>query len=208
MLFIVFSRKKLKNKAKNVLRKHYWNLFFVLSLLSIPSLGMQNLPQNESIAWEILVIYAFSEIFIISPLSVGIYRYMLKGRKKGSYRLSDMMYPFKNEYLNVVKIMFVMNFYIFMWSLLLVVPGIVKGIEYKFIPYLLAEDTSLTKKEVFQLTRKQTEGIKFDIFVLDLSFMGWYLLGGLFFGIGTIFVTPYHYSTNIELFEQVKGQAI
>ena len=68
------------------------------------------------------------------------------------------------------------------------------------VAYLLAENPELTNEEAFRLSREFTRGEKWHLFVLDLSFLGWYLLGALCFGIGVLFVAPYHEAAVAEFY--------
>lgn len=95
-------------------------------------------------------------------------------------KFSELFFPFskaKNFYLNIVKTQFLRSLFTVLWTLLLIVPGIVKSYEYRMIPYILAENPSISSKRAFELSKKMTDGEKMNIFVLDLSFIGWSLLG-------------------------------
>lgn len=96
-----------------------------------------------------------------------------------------------------------MNLYIFLWFLLLIIPGIIKSYEYMFIPYLLAENPDMDIKEVFKKSKEMTNNQKGNMFVLDLSFIGWYFLGALII-IGAVFVAPYHEATRAQLYFELK----
>jgi hypothetical protein len=111
------------------------------------------------------------------------------------------------NYLNVVKTLFVRDIFIFLWSLLLIIPGIVKSYAYRMVPYLLADNPNMDTMRAIELSKQMTDGEKFNIFVLDLSFIGWYLLGLLAFCIGVIFVSPYERQTNAELYLVLKEKA-
>ena len=85
--------------------------------------------------------------------------------------------------------------------LLFIIPGIVKSYEYMMIPYLLAEHPEMTRQEAFAESKQMMDGNKWDAFVLDLSFIGWTLLGVCTFGILLVFyVEPYIYLTRAELY--------
>ena len=84
-----------------------------------------------------------------------------------------------------------MNLKILLWLFLFIVPGFIKAYEYSMIPYLLAENPNITTDEAFSLSKQMTTGQKMDLFVLDLSFLGWIILGLLCFGIGVLFVKRY-----------------
>ena len=75
-------------------------------------------------------------------------------------------------------------------------PGIIKSYAYRMVPYILADNPKMDAMEAIALSRKMMDGQKWNTFVLDLSFLGWYLLGILALGIGTLFVHPYKFSTD------------
>lgn len=94
-----------------------------------------------------------------------------------------------------------MNIYLLLWTLLFVIPGIMKSYEYRMVPYILSENPHIDLSDAIKISKEMTSNEKWEIFVLDLSFIGWYLLGALFFGLGGIFVTPYHEATVAKLYE-------
>lgn len=143
-------------------------------------------------------------IFVFSPLQVGCQRYFILCGKQPA-TLNEVVFAFSNSYMNIVKIMFFKNLYTFLWTLLFIVPGIIKGYEYRMIPYILAENPGIDMKEAFAMTKQMMDGDKANAFVLDLSFIGWNLLGVLTCCILTIFyVAPYEYLTNAQLYEVLK----
>ena len=107
--------------------------------------------------------------------------------------------------MNIVSGIFLQNLFIFLWSLLLIIPGIVKSYQYRMIPYLLAEDPNLSFSEATRLSTEMMSGEKRDAFVLDLSFLGWQLLSCITCGIlGVFYVNPYVQATNAELYVALK----
>ena len=143
-------------------------------------------------------------LFVFNPLIAGCHRFFLNCGK-GNASLNDLTYAFSNSYMNVVKIMFFKGLYTFLWSLLFIVPGVIKGLEYRMIPYLLAENPSLSKEEAFRLSKEMMDGDKWNAFVLDWSFFGWELLGAFTCCILSVFyVAPYENLTKAELYNVLK----
>ncbi len=94
--------------------------------------------------------------------------------------------------MNVVLVMFLKNLFTSLWTLLFVIPGIVKHYEYLMIPYILAENPGMDRKEAFQISKRMMDGQKMETFILDLSFIGWILLSAITCGIvGIFYVNPY-----------------
>lgn len=144
--------------------------------------------------------------FILNPLKVGASRFFLKNLDKNA-QIGELGFAFDTEYKNVTKIMFFRSLYTFLWSLLFIIPGIIKEYEYQMIPYLLAENPSLTKEQAFAMSKQMMDGQKWNAFVLDLSFFGWYLLGGMTLGLLSVFyVNPYQQLTGAALYQVLSKQ--
>jgi len=147
-------------------------------------------------------------IFISNVLFVGQSRYFLDGFKgQGSFETLFSPYS-RGEWIKLAGKMFVKNLYLFLWFLLLIIPGIIKTYAYRMVPYILAEDPTLSISEAIRRSNEMTSQIKFEMFILDLSFIGWYLLGLLACGIGVVFVVPYHQATVGRLYESLAQDSI
>ena len=86
------------------------------------------------------------------------------------------------------------------------IPGIVKSYEYRMIPYIMAEHPELSYKEAFRMSKEMMQGNKWSAFVLDLSFLGWHILGIMTLGILEIFyVAPYVAMTDAYLYKTLKN---
>ena len=127
--------------------------------------------------WILSTIFRFLVgSFLGAPVRVGMCNYFLiSHNRKGN--IDDLFYSFsRGRYMNVIKTMFSMNIRIFGWSLLFYFPGLVKTYEYYFVPYLMAEHPEMSAKEARSASRQMTDGIKWNIFVLEMSFLGWVFL--------------------------------
>ncbi|QHQ62568.1 DUF975 family protein [Anaerocolumna sedimenticola] len=87
------------------------------------------------------------------------------------------------------------GFFTFAWSLLFIIPGIVKGYAYLMAPYILADNPGMTAREALRESKRMTNGHKFELFVLNLSFIGWLLLIPLTLGLIVIWLAPYTHAT-------------
>lgn len=143
-------------------------------------------------------------IFVMHPIEVGCKRYMILARSVKP-EFQEMAFVFKNCYGNVVKTMFLKNLYSVLWTLLFIIPGIVKSYEYRMIPYLMAEYPDMASDEAFRISREMMMGNKWEAFVLDLSFLGWDILSIITFGLTGIFYSrPYQMLTNAALYLNLK----
>lgn len=141
------------------------------------------------------------KILVTNPVEVGARRFFMSSRERAT-RLNALLYAFSSgNYWNVVKILFIRDVKIFLWSLLLVIPGIIKSYEYQMVPYILAENPGISTAEAFQLTRDMTYGEKLNLFVLDVSFFPWMLLSSFTCGmIGLFWLNPYAMATKAEVY--------
>lgn len=146
------------------------------------------------------------KIFLLNPLQVGGRRFFLKNLTEKA-EIKEYSWGFSNSYLNMVVTMFFKDLYTILWALLLVVPGIVKAYEYRMVPYILAENSEIDRKEAFARSREMMTGNKWDAFVLDLSFIGWEILNAITIGVvGLFFSNPYQYSAKAALYEALKTE--
>ena len=231
----MWIRADLKANAKQALRANgYWVALAVIVIVGVLSGGLGGLnnaisgPRLEyrldqsdinnfsralssalapfTISLAILAI-GYS-IFVASPILVGKSRFFLEHRVRSS-SVGTVFWAFmRKDYLNIVKSMLLTGLTIFLWSLLLIIPGIIKAYQYILVPYILAENPDIEWRRALALSRGMTDGCKFDIFVLQLSFIGWYLLGMLALGIGILFVAPYPEATMAELYANLRGKAL
>ena len=145
--------------------------------------------------------------FVSGPVIVGKNRYFMEHRGFDS-KFERLFWSFKGgRYLNVVKTMFWRELKIFFWTLLFIIPGIIKSYEYCMVPYILAENPNISSERAFELSRLMTKGEKWKIFVLDLSFIGWRILGVLCCCVGEIFLEPYYQATYAELYQVMREKA-
>ncbi len=161
------------------------------------------------IAIFLLVILAVSiavGILLLNPLQVGANRFFNRNLNEKA-QIRELVFGFDHSYLNVVKIMFLKGLFEGLWTLLLIVPGIIKSYEYRMIPYLLAENPEMSKDEAFARSKEMMDGNKLKAFMLDLSFIPWNLVSVITLGIaGVFFVNPYILQTNAALYDALKTE--
>ncbi|MBQ2902337.1 MAG: DUF975 family protein [Agathobacter sp.] len=143
--------------------------------------------------------------FIINPVVVGANRFFVKSLDEAA-EVKEIAFAFDNNYKNVAKILFVRDLKVLLWSLLFIIPGVIKSYEYFMMPYLLAENPNLTKEEAFRLSKQMMTGNKWNTFVLELSFFWWDMLSAITAGIvGFFFVNPYKNLTFAALYEELSA---
>lgn len=156
------------------------------------------------IAMILAIIYA---IFVAQPIRVGQWKFYLESRR-GNSNIVNVFAQFRSgNYLNTVKTQFMVSLEVFLWSLLFIIPGIVKSYELFLVPFIVAENPQIDYKRAKEISRKTMEGEKFNLWVLQLSFIGWYLLGAIII-IGGLFVEPYCNATMTEFYCCMKQRAL
>ena len=154
-----------------------------------------------------LIIALILNIFVFQPLYSGVSRFFLVNSREKA-RLGEILYAFKNgNYWNVVKTRFLTDLFLVLWTCLFIVPGIIKMYSYRMVPYILAENPQMSTREIIDQSRQMMDGNKWRAFVLDISFIGWYLLSALTLGIvGVFYASPYIMATNAELYLAISGR--
>lgn len=153
-----------------------------------------------AISLTFVIVLIIFRIIVSNNIRVGRARYFLHaigGDNRFDYLFSAFT---RGEWTNFSVKLLKLDIIIFLWSLLLVIPGIVKGYQYTFVEYILAEHPEYSLKKAMAISTQMTNNDKFNLFVLDLSFIGWYILGSLAFGIGNFFVDPYPKATEATLY--------
>ena len=195
-----WTRGQLKNNAKMNFYKNYW-MCVGMALILILVLMMEPDGPKKEIMLKI-------KIVVGNVVYVGGIRFFIQNRRENP-SAGTIFFGFQNgNYGNIALTIFLKDLYTALWTLLLVVPGIIKHYEYRMIPYILAENPTMPREEAFQISRRMMMGQKMDVFVLDLSFIGWFILEKISFGLaGLFFVRPYYETVFAELYEANKQKA-
>jgi len=153
--------------------------------------------------------FTLIQIFVGNPLMVGCSRFFVENSdRKARFRLVGAAFQ-GGSYTNIVLTMFLRGLFTRLWTLLLIIPGIVKSYEYSMIPYILAENSYISRERAFQISKQMMQGQKFDAFVLDLSFFGWMILSAFTCGILDVFyVMPYRKTTWAEFYKVNRQMAL
>lgn len=234
----MWSNSTLKKRAKVILSKSYWIAFLVCLLSGIITGGInlgfnfgggdRNIFRSGSVYstfedplfWSVfLAIIGFAvtigltiglayAFFVANPILVGKAKFFLSNRK-GNCDFVNLFSSFKKgRYINIVKGMAWRYLFTFLWFLLFIIPGIIKSYAYSMTPYILADNPKISYGRALKLSMKMTDGYKGDIFVLQLSFIGWYLLGIICCGIGVLFVSPYYQAAMAEMYGKLRKNAV
>lgn len=192
---------EIKEEAKKLTSKHILK-FWKSSLLVFAS----------SIALAIILgiisggVLAFITELLALPLYIGFISYILSLTRKEEVSLTDIFQDYKKIGLIVVTLIISYVFIIFGY-ILLIIPGIMIAFSLVMVGYLLADSKETSISEAKNIIRESIEmmnGYKLDYFIFELSFIGWYFLGAITFGIAYIYVIPYFTFANTLYYQRLK----
>ena len=166
---------------------------------------------TDTFLWSSLIgqVSLVFSIFLLPPVWVGYSGFCTKIYKGEQTSIKSMFDIGFNNYWRKVGGILWMQLFVFLWSLLLVIPGIIKSFAYFMTPYILADSKNVTAKQALKLSMRMTKGYKGEIFIMQLSFIGWSLLSALTFGIlGILYVNPYIYTSYAGIYAELKQSAI
>jgi uncharacterized membrane protein len=206
------SRVEIKEKAKKAFKARYGTcLLIILILLVIGCIANPGLWRWGSSDLQALLpitgVWSVIMLLIVPPLNVGEAWCFLKIYRGMPTQASELFVGFKNYAHNLGGILW-RSLFTFLWSCLFVIPGIVKAIAYSFTPYILQEYPNLAATDAIKVSMMMTKGHKGEIFVMYLSFIGWWFLSVITCGIvGIFYMAPYYATSLAGLYEGYKTRA-
>ncbi|MBR5329691.1 MAG: DUF975 family protein [Firmicutes bacterium] len=222
-----YSRKDLKQAAKNDLSGR-WGLAIGAALLamivpsvilSIPSSilstmssMMMELGDVEQGALYSALGTVFSTIFtilVLGPLSFGYYAFTLRFSRREEVTATLPYRVFTSGVFGRYALaFFMMNLFITLWSLLFLIPGIVKSYSYYLTAFLLNDHPEMGWKEAINESKRMMNGHKMELFMLHLSFLGWIILSIFTLGILLIYVVPYMQQAEANFYRALREEPI
>ena len=187
---------ELRNEAFELLKANWKQpvlLYFIISMIC----GVIYCIAPSVVA-DIFILYPCGYVFVMQLMS-----FMRDGKQN---LVSDYFKLFKDKYIIALPVVALTYLYTFLWALLFIIPGIIKGYSYALASYISIEDNNIPAEECINKSMQMMEGHKIRLFLLDLSFIGWYFVAFLTFGIGLFWVVPYHEMARILFYEDLKSQ--
>jgi len=135
-------------------------------------------------------VLSIAQLVIGGTVQLGYCQFLLKQHDKQNPELKDLFSQFERFGQGFAQ-SFLRGLYVFLWSLLFVIPGIVKSYAYAMTPFIMADNPDMTANEAITASKKMMKGYKGELFLLDLSFIGWSLLCVLTLNLGNIALNPY-----------------
>lgn len=164
-----------------------------------------------------VVSFMTSIVFIAGGLAMAVAEFPLIIGLMGWYRssiyrqtsLGDILTPYKPPQLwSNIGTGVLITVFTYLWTLLFIIPGIIKALSYSQALYIKGENPNISASRAIELSKIMMNGHKWDIFYLQLSFIGWNILSSLTFGIlGIVYVFPYYYAAHAFAYEEIKADA-
>lgn len=193
--------KEIKQWAKEKVKGKRLTILVVLIILSALS-GYSVVNDKDGLLSSLLSIAMSLLLFIVT---VGYAKFMLNFINDKEYSL-DQLWSYFGDWKNLATVWIHETIMIFLYFLLLIVPGIIKTISYSLVPYILVDDPNMSSGDVLDLSSKMMNGHKMDYFKLELSFIGWHLLAVLTLGILEIWIAPYQATAMTKFLSEVKSE--
>jgi uncharacterized membrane protein len=201
----MLTRQEIKAKAKIAVSQQRGTAILLPVIVFLVGLGGSAIGIIPVIGWLVSLVVSL----ILLVLEVGLCGCFVKIYKE---ERTDLAEPFNGLSVNFLRKLgsyLLMMLFAFLWSLLLFIPGIIKMYAYILTPYILATCPNVKAVDAITLSRRMMVGNKMKVFVMHLSFIGWFLLGILTLGILLLlYVAPYFSATSAGFFEEIKNEAL
>lgn len=209
------SNQYYKNEALSALRGNWANALVATIILVALTLFFSSNDAINSYYQRIVInpfigySLSFVSLFVLLPLAVGYSNSMRVLLETGDNRLTNNSFSLAfGNWLHVVWGMILSTIYIFLWTLLLIIPGIIKSYSYALTPYILVEHPEMSANEAIEESMRLMDGHKFDLFYLQLSFIGWAILSILSLGLGVFWLIPYQMTAQAAFYRDIKNEAM
>lgn len=151
-------------------------------------------------------IFGFAAFLIGGVLQIGYADFLLKQHDGQEVGFSDLFSKF--DYFGTGFAQhFLRGLYVALWGMLLIIPGIIKSYAYAMTPFLLAENPNLTASQAITLSKELMDGHKSELFILELTFLGWDILAALTLNLGNIALNPYKNAAYAAFYREIQAKA-
>jgi uncharacterized membrane protein len=141
------------------------------------------------------------------PLTLGLITYFVK-LVQGERPLVGLLFGSFDRFPVSFLVYLLVQVFVFLWSLLLIVPGIIAALRYSQAFFILRENPNIEAMEAIRQSKEMMNGHKGRLFVLYLSFIGWAILASIPFGLGFIWLYPYMLAAQAAFYEDLKGRTV
>ena len=189
----------LKTNARSQLGNNIFNRQWLTLLLIL-------LISNLIISASTSIVPGVGQLLLMGILNYGIARVTITTVRRGTdFNIADLFCAINEKWSDALILGLLQSLFTFLWSLLFIIPGIVKSYSYSLASFIQQDSENKNWEYCLNKSIQMMRGNKMQLFLLDLSFIGWYILGALCFGIGVLFVQPYHQMARANFYEALKA---
>lgn len=196
---------ELRNEAKAFMAGN-WKSAVIITLVNFLIItAFELLNIGDSIVTKIL--YFVSLIAVLLPLNYGYLMTFLRFSRGENLAVENLFAMFKGDYYKKSVVLgLLVGIYTLLWTLLLIVPGLIKSLSYALAPYIMIDNPELSAEEAICKSMKMMEGHKMDLFLIQLGFAGLGLLSMLLLGIPLLWLMPYYQVVYAKFYEEIKNE--
>lgn len=197
-----------KNRALSAL-ENKWGNFVAITFVYGFIIGITQILSGDKDSPAILHLIGLVLFILALPLTWGYQTLFLGAVRGGEATAKDMFEGYNKElFSRVLTTTLLYYVYVFLWSLLLLIPGCIKAYSYAMTPYILKDNPEMKNNAAIEESMRMMDGHKLELFLLDLSFIGWALLSLLTCGIGFLWLTPYMNMARVNFYEDLKKASV
>ena len=197
-----------KNRALSAL-ENKWGNFVAITFVYGFIIGITQILSGDKDSPAILHLIGLVLFILALPLTWGFQTLFLGAVRGGDATAKDMFEGYNKElFSRVLTTTLLYYVYVFLWSLLLLIPGCIKAYSYAMTPYILKDNPEMKNNAAIEESMRMMDGHKLELFLLDLSFIGWALLSLLTCGIGFLWLTPYMNMARVNFYEDLKKASV
>ena len=197
-----------KNRALSAL-ENKWGNFVAITFVYGFIIGITQVLSGDKDSPAILHLIGLVLFILALPLTWGYQTLFLGAVRGGEATAKDMFEGYNKElFSRVLTTTLLYYVYVFLWSLLLLIPGCIKAYSYAMTPYILKDNPEMKNNAAIEESMRMMDGHKLELFLLDLSFIGWALLSLLTCGIGFLWLTPYMNMARVNFYEDLKKASV
>ncbi|MCD8083866.1 MAG: DUF975 family protein [Clostridiales bacterium] len=198
----MWNIKEVKQAGREAFRRNRGKCIFVGFFLSLAQCNWYYPRIPQAPLYEMFAVVLIT-ILILNAVKIGCVRFFLTNTEKPA-SFSEMKIAVSRNLLNIMMTTVISEAIVFLWCLLLVIPGIVKSYSYRMVPYVLADSPNMDWRDILRESENLMYGHRWQMFLFDLSFLGWTLLGTITCGIGNlIWTAPYFSCAEAEIYRKL-----
>lgn len=197
-----------KNRALSAL-ENKWGNFVAITFVYGFIIGITQILSGDKDSPAILHLIGLVLFILALPLTWGFQTLFLGAVRGGEATAKDMFEGYNKElFSRVLTTTLLYYVYVFLWSLLLLIPGCIKSYSYAMTPYILKDNPEMKNNAAIEESMRMMDGHKLELFLLDLSFIGWAILSILTCGIGFLWLVPYMNMARVNFYEDLKKASV